>query len=113
MIQKLLPFLAIAICGVLLILLGNTTLVGIIAILGQILGLAGGIPQWVQLYRTKSADDINISSYFLLFCMIASLLIQAHVTGANWIVQLNFVCSGLVLLTTVCMSAYYQTRRKL
>ena len=94
--------------GAFFLLVGDPRITIYVALIGQAVGLAVGIPQWVRIVRRHSADDISILSQVLLEIMIAFLFVHAHTTHASWIVQVNFLVSLTIALVTAVLAAYYQ-----
>ena len=77
-----------------------------------VLDSAAYVPQIVQLIRTKSARDINLSSWFAWVvsygCYLGYVLLESPEAGIIFLTVLN-----IALIITVCtLTAYYKYKKR-
>jgi uncharacterized protein with PQ loop repeat len=79
------------------------------------ISLTAFLPQWIQLYRTKSSEDISLSAWMLW--AISSLLalfyavVQLLLNGRGWPLVISSVFGLAAVLLTVIMIFRYRTLR--
>ena len=77
-----------------------------------ILNIVAYLPQIIQLIKTKSADDINLSSWIIWIssslCYIGYIILETPETG---ILSMEFFLLFMMIITT-SLSAYYKKRKR-
>ena len=77
-----------------------------------ILNIVAYLPQIIQLIKTKSADDINLSSWIIWIASsvfyIGYIILETPEIG---ILSMEFFLLFMMIIIT-CLSAYYQKRKK-
>ncbi|MBA3028288.1 MAG: hypothetical protein FP816_05655 [Desulfobacteraceae bacterium] len=81
-----------------------------------LLSLSAFLPQWAQLFRTKSSEDISLSAWILW--SVSSLLalfyavVQLLLNGRGWPLVISSVFGLIAVLLTVIMILQYRSARR-
>ncbi len=77
-----------------------------------ILNIIAYLPQIIQLIKTKSADDINLSSWIIWIsssvCYIGYIILEAPEIG---VLSMEFFLLFMMIITA-SLAAYYQKRKR-